>query len=261
MDLGIKGRVAVVLGAGGGLGGAIARSLAAEGVSIAVCDTNAQAAQETVISIHAAHGTAEAFVFDLASLQATADAIQSIQKKLGAVDILINNSGGPPPGKISGLTPDVWRQYFDSMVLSLMKITDQVLPGMQQRNWGRIITSTSSGVVAPIDNLGISNALRLALVGWNKTLAREVAPFGITANIVLPGRIATSRIAQLDAARATREGRNATDVSADSAASIPLKRYGRVEEYGDTVTFLASERASYITGSTIRVDGGLISTI
>jgi 3-oxoacyl-[acyl-carrier protein] reductase len=144
------------------------------------------------------------------------------------------------------------------IVMSVVGITDRVLPGMRAARWGRVITSTSSGVVAPIPNLGISNALRSALVGWSKTLAREVARDGITANIVLPGRVATDRIRFLDEQKAEREGRPADEVAAESTASIPVGRYGRPEEYGDAVAFLASARASYITGSIIRVDGGLI---
>jgi 3-oxoacyl-[acyl-carrier protein] reductase len=132
---------------------------------------------------------------------------------------------------------------------------------MKERKWGRIITSTSSGVVAPIPNLGISNSLRSTLVGWSKTLAREIAPFGITSNIVLPGRIATDRIHFLDQAKAKRENIPISSVIAASTSSIPAARYGKPEEYGDVVTFLASARASYVTGSVIRVDGGLIASI
>jgi 3-oxoacyl-[acyl-carrier protein] reductase len=146
------------------------------------------------------------------------------------------------------------------MVLSVIAITDRVLPAMRLKQWGRIITSTSSGVVAPIPNLGISNALRLSLVGWSKTLAREVARGGITANIILPGRIATDRIKFLDEAKAKREGRT-VEVSAESTGSIPVGRYGKPEEYGVVVAFLASEPAAYITGASIRVDGGLIASI
>jgi 3-oxoacyl-[acyl-carrier protein] reductase len=261
MDLGIKGRTAVVLGAGGGLGGAIAHSLAAEGAVVAVCDLNMDAAQAAAKSIQKSGGQALPVLLDLAILDSCTQAVQTITRDLGAPDILINNSGGPPPLAATGVPSEMWRKYFDEMVVSLLHITDLVLPEMKARKWGRIITSTSSGVVMPIPNLGISNALRLTLVGWNKTLAGEVGSFGITANIVLPGRIATARIRQLDEARAKREGKAVDEVSQLSAASIALKRYGEANEYGDTVAFLASERASYITGSVIRVDGGLIQSI
>jgi 3-oxoacyl-[acyl-carrier protein] reductase len=175
--------------------------------------------------------------------------------------VLVNNTGGPPPTTAAGQSQELWSKHFQSMVLSVVALTDRVLPGMRQRKWGRIITSTSSGVVAPIPNLGLSNALRLSLVGWSKTLAREVGPDGITANIVLPGRVATKRIVALDTAKAEREGRGVQDVTTESAGAIPLGRYGDPKEYGDVVAFLASERASYITGSVIRVDGGLIASI
>jgi 3-oxoacyl-[acyl-carrier protein] reductase len=184
-----------------------------------------------------------------------------IEGQFGAVDVLINNTGGPPPTPATVQDPTLWSKSFHSMVLSVIAITDRVLAGMRSKKWGRIITSTSSGVVAPIPNLGISNALRLSLVGWSKTLAREVGRDGITANIVLPGRVATARIAFLDEQKAKREGRSLEDVAEESTASIPLGRYGKPEEYADVVAFLASERASYVTGSVIRIDGGLIASI
>ena len=147
------------------------------------------------------------------------------------------------------------------MVVSVIKITDRALPQMRARKWGRIITSTSSGVVAPIPNLGVSNALRATLVGWSKTLAREIAADGVTANIILPGRIATPRIAQLDEARAGREKIGVEDVVKQSLAQIPAGRYGDPAEYGDVAAFLASARASYVTGTVVRVDGGYIASI
>jgi 3-oxoacyl-[acyl-carrier protein] reductase len=147
------------------------------------------------------------------------------------------------------------------MVLSVIAITDRVLPKMRERRWGRVITNTSSGIVAPIPNLGLSNALRMSLVGWSKTLAHEVARDGITANVIVPGRIATNRLKFLDETRAKREGRSVEEIVAESEASIPAGRYGRPEEYGDVVAFLASERAAYVTGSVIRVDGGMIPCI
>jgi 3-oxoacyl-[acyl-carrier protein] reductase len=143
----------------------------------------------------------------------------------------------------------------------VIAVTDRVLPQMRARRWGRVITSTSSGVVAPIPNLALSNALRLSLVGWSKTLAREVGPDGVTVNIVLPGRITTKRILFLDEAKAKREGREPAAVTAESTAAIPLGRYGDPREYADVVTFLASTRASYVTGSVTRIDGGLIPSV
>jgi len=147
------------------------------------------------------------------------------------------------------------------MVIVVIAITDHVLPAMCKRKWGQIITSTPSGVAAPVPNLGISNAMRLALVGWSKTLALEVGCNGITSNVILAGRLATQRIQFVDAQKAERENRPVQDVMATSAASIPLGRYGRPQKYGDVVTSLASERASYTTGSVIRVDGSLILSV
>ena len=147
------------------------------------------------------------------------------------------------------------------MVLSVIAITDGVLPQMRTKKWGRIITSTSSGVIAPIPNLGLSNALRMTLVGWSKTLAREVATDGITANVVVPGRIATERVHFLDRSRAEKQKRPVEAVVAESVATIPVGRYGDPREYADVVTFLASERASYVTGAVIRVEGGLIPSV
>lgn len=261
MDLGIKNRVALVMSAGGGLGSAIALALAREGAKVAVSDQNAHALEETVSRISAAGGIAHAFQADLADLESLSAMVANVRRTVGDPDILINNSGGPPPSLATGVTPQQWRNHFDSMVLSLMHLTDLLLPAMKQRGWGRIVTSTSSGVIAPIPNLGISNALRLALVGWSKTLAHEVAADGICVNVALPGRIATDRIRALDEARATREGKAYEEVVTASTASIPARRYGKPEEYADAVAFLASERAAFITGSVVRVDGGMIPSI
>lgn len=261
MDLQIAGKSALVFGAGGGLGGAIAQSLAAEGAQVIVADIDAAAAARTVEAIVAAGGVARVMVWDIADLSVLADRLAEVEALQGGVDILVNNTGGPPPTLAHGQPPEVWSKHFDSMVRSVIAVTDAVLPGMKARGWGRVITSTSSGVVAPIANLGISNALRLALVGWSKTLAREVGRDGITANIVLPGRIATGRIVFLDEQKAAREGRPVAEVTAESTGTIPVGRYGEPREYGDAVAFLASARASYITGSVLRIDGGLIASI
>jgi 3-oxoacyl-[acyl-carrier protein] reductase len=261
MDLGLRGKIALVLGGGGGLGRAIARSLAREGARIAAADIDAAALEQTVRDVQEAGSEGLPLEWDLADLALIDARVRAIESRFGPVDLLVNNTGGPPPTPASGQDPALWSKSFQSMVLSVIAITDRVLPGMRERKWGRVITSTSSGVVAPIPNLGISNALRLSLVGWSKTLAREVGRDGITVNIILPGRIATDRIRFLDEAKAKREGRPVEEVASESTSSIPIGRYGRPEEYADVVAFLASERASYLTGSILRVDGGLIASI
>ena len=261
MDFGIKGKTALVLGGGGGLGRAIAKSLATEGVKVAVAGIGSTSIDATLAELQSIGGSSLGLVWDLADLTVIDTHIAKIESELGGVDILINNTGGPPPATAAGQDPALWSRQFQAMVLSVIAITDRVLPGMKARGWGRILTSTSSGIIAPIPNLALSNALRMSLVGWSKTLAREVAKDGITANIVVPGRIATARVATLDSARAKREGRDVEEVAAESAGTIPLGRYGRPEEYADVVTFLASARAAYITGSVIRVDGGMTTSI
>jgi 3-oxoacyl-[acyl-carrier protein] reductase len=261
MDFGLKGKTALVLGGGGGLGRAISKALAGEGANVAVADIDSGAVAATQAALTAIGVKNIGLVWDISDLSLIDEHTSKIESELGPVDILVNNTGGPPPTPASGQDPALWLKHFHAMVRSVIAITDRVLPNMRARHWGRVITSTSSGVVAPIPNLGISNALRLSLVGWSKTLAREVGKDGITANIILPGRIATDRIKFLDEAKAKREGRSVGEVSAESTSSIPLGRYGKPEEYGDVVTFLASERAAYINGSTIRVDGGLIASI
>jgi 3-oxoacyl-[acyl-carrier protein] reductase len=261
MDFGLKGKTALVLGGGGGLGRAIAKSFAAEGAKVAVAGVGSTSIDATLAELRSIGGSSLSLIWDLADLSVIDANIAKIESELGPVDILINNTGGPPPSTAAGQDPALWSKQFQAMVLSVIAITDRVLPGMKARGWGRILTSTSSGIIAPIPNLAISNTLRMSLVGWSKTLAREVAKDGITANIIMPGRIATARVATLDEARAKREGRSVEEVAAESAATIPVGRYGKPEEYADVVAFLASTRAAYITGSVIRVDGGMTTSI
>src|SRR6202453_2363343 len=261
MDLGLRDKTALVLAGGGGLGGAIAKALAAEAAKVAVAGIGAKSIAGTEAELAAIGGKSIGLLWDLSDLAQIDGHITKIEHELGPVDILVNNTGGPPPTPASGQDPAVWSRYFQAMVLSVIAITDRVLPNMRARHWGRVITSTSSGVVSPIPNLAISNTLRLSLVGWSKTLAREVAKDGITANIILPGRIATDRTKFLDEAKAKREGRSVDDVSAESTGSIPAGRYGKPEEYGDVAVFFTGRAADFIGASVLRVDGGLIAAI
>lgn len=261
MDLGIQNKVALVMGAGGGLGSAISKSLAHEGCLVVLADLDLAAAQRICADIIDCGGRALAVEWDLSKSLLTNSRFEQITRTVGNIDILINNSGGPRPAKTQDISETDWRDYFESMVLSLMTLTRLTLPAMQKNGWGRIITSTSSGVVAPISGLAASNSLRLALVGWSKSLAQEVAGDGVTVNVVVPGRIATQRIESLDLTRAIAAGMSPHEIAAASTASIPIGRYGEPREYADAVAFLASQRASYITGAILRVDGGLIQSI
>lgn len=261
MDYGLKGKTALVLGAGGGLGGAISRTLAEEGANVAMADVNLDSVEQLAESLHGDGHKVLPVQWDLNDLDAIEDKVTQIENTLGKIDILVNNTGGPPPTPAQGQPTALWTENFQMMVVSLIKLTDRVLPHMKAQNWGRIINSTSSGVVVPIPNLAISNSLRMAVVGWSKTLSREVAKDGITVNVVLPGRIATDRIRFLDEAKAKRESRDVESVINESTSTIPMGRYGTPEEYAKTVAFIASNSASYITGSIFRVDGGLIGSV
>jgi 3-oxoacyl-[acyl-carrier protein] reductase len=261
VDLGLHQKTALVLGAGGGLGGAIAEALAAEGANVVLADISADAAKSRSDAIDPTGERVMTLSWDLADLEQIDRQISVAEARFGSIDVLVNNTGGPPPTSVSGQPLDLWLQHFQAMVLSVIALTDRVLPTMRERGWGRILTSASSGVVAPIPNLGLSNALRSTLVGWSKTLAREVARDGVTCNLIVPGRIATARIAFLDQKRAERDGRSVDDVQRESTDSIPAGRYGLPQEYAKVVTFLASTASSYITGSVVRVDGGLIPSV
>lgn len=261
MDLGIRGKTALVLGASSGLGRAMALALAREGCNVAVGARREQELAAVAGEITDAGARALPLVWDLSDLGSIEAHVSAVESALGPVDILINNSGGPPPTAAQGQDAELWLKNFQTLVLSLIKVTDRVLPGMKAKRWGRVLTSTSAGVVTPIPNLALSNALRSSLVGWSKTLAREVAAEGITVNVIVPGRISTDRIGQLDRNRAEREGMSVEAVQADSLKSIPMGRLGDPDEYGAVAAFLCSEKASYVTGTMVRVDGGQIPNV
>ncbi len=256
MDFGIAGKKAIVLGASRGLGAAIGRALAEEGVNVLAVSRSG--AMPAVSENGAGRGAITARAIDLSDPDAV-DAFAAEQKERADVDILINNSGGPKPGPARDQPRSEWMYAFGGMACPFFTVTDAVLDGMTKRNWGRIVTVGSSGIVQPIPNLALSNAIRSAIAGWSKTLAAEVAPFGVTVNMLLPGRIDTDRLRELDQAAAQRTGTSVEEVARASRARIPAGRYGNPEEFGAAAVFLSSQQAAYITGSKIPVDGGLIA--
>lgn len=249
MDFQISGKTALVLGASRGLGAAIAKSLAAEGVVVFAAARSADKIEATA--------NIKPVAVDLSDKASIASLIDTL-KQQGGVDILVNNSGGPKAGPAVGQTPETWSSAFAMMATSIFAVTDAMLEGMITRKWGRIITIGSSGVAQPIANLALSNGVRAAVAGWSKTLASEVAKHGITVNMILPGRIDTDRVRELDGIKAKNTGASVATVQEASRNDIPAGRYGRPEEFAAVATFLASAQASYVTGSSIRVDGGMI---
>jgi 3-oxoacyl-[acyl-carrier protein] reductase len=257
MDLELKRRRAVVTGASRGIGRAIASALAAEGADVTAAARNEEKLGQLVKSVQAGTGTITAHVADMSK---PAD-IQALAGELEKTDILVFNTGGPPFGTAAEITDTAWTTQFEAMFLSAIRLTRLALPGMRARKYGRIMLVVSSGVIQPIPNLALSNALRSGLVGWAKTLAAEVAADGVTVNCLAPGRIATDRIVEFDQARAKREGTTEEQARKASMVTIPAGRYGDADEFAAMAAFLASPKASYMTGGIIRIDGGMIRSV
>ena len=232
MDLGLDGRVALVMGGSAGIGRGIADALEREGARVAVASRSA------------------GYRCDTSDLDAVAALPAQVEADLGPIDILVTNTGGPPAGSALGADLDAWRTAYDSLVLAPRVLIEAVLPGMTERGWGRIINVGSTSTVEPIVGLTLSNAHRMAAVGFFKSLATEVAGSGVTVNTVATGNFATDRLASLFGSMEAAE--------ANAAANIPVGRLGRPEEYGDLVAFLASDRASFLTGAVLPLDGGAL---
>lgn len=252
MDLDLRNRTALVCGASQGLGFAIAEALAHEGCKVGLLARNAAKLDAHVRDL-GAHGLdAVALPADMADWAS----VEAALTRFGSPDILVNNSGGPPPVDVTKVDADLWRAQFEAMVLNQMRLTEAVLPHMRARRFGRILSVASTSIVEPFASLAISNSLRAALAGWMKTLAGQVACDGVTVNMLLPGSFATERIDSLNAREAAARGVTMAQVVAESSAEIPVGRYGDPKEFGAVAAFLASPKASYVTGQMIRIDGG-----
>jgi len=261
MDLQLKGKTALILGGSKGLGRGVADALAAEGVAVAIVARGQEALDRAVGEISARGANAVGFAADLANWPTVEAAANAARKELGHIDILLNNSGGPPPSGVVGVSAKTWEDQFHAMVLPLFRITDLLIGDMRARKWGRILNIASMSVVEPIAAIGVSNTLRSAIVGWAKTLATETARDGITVNTLLPGAIATDRTVQLSRAAAERQKISVEEAIQRNAQTIPVGRLGTPEEFGAVAAFLASPLAAYVTGSLIRIDGGVLRSV
>lgn len=260
MDTGLTGRTVLVPGSTSGLGLATARAFAAEGANVVIAGRRSELATSEAESLASSPGPGSALgvTCDLAEEGAPERLVQQATEAFGPVDVLVLNGGGPPPGSARDASPEAIATAMVTLVQQQVRLVRAVLPGMQERGWGRIVGIGSSGIQQPIDNLALSNLTRPALAGYLKTLANEVGASGVTVNMVLPGRIDTDRVASLDRTRAEAAGSSTDDVRRSTEAGIPAGRYGTPEEFAAAVVFLASVPAAYITGIQLRVDGGLV---
>src|SRR6516162_5208657 len=262
MDLGLRGKVALVAAASKGLGRAVAEELAAEGAKLAICSRDAEAIESVGNEI--AQRTGAEVLARAADVARTADVDAFVDAALsifGRVDVLLTNSGGPPPGRFETLDRAAWQKATELTLFAPVEFARRLLPGMKERRWGRILNVTSITVKQPVDNLMLSNSLRAAVTGWARTLANEVGETGVTVNNLIPGYTRTDRVVELSQVIAKRDGITAEEAVARWEREIPLGRLGEPREFAALAAFIASERASYITGQSIAVDGGWIKSL
>lgn len=262
MDLGLKGRVAIVAAASKGLGRAVAEEFARNGAEVAICARSAANLEKAVESIRKSTGR-EVFSreLDVTRAEAVRDFVAAVEKRFGRVDICVTNAGGPPSKKFLDISLDDWRSAFELTLMSAVYFAREVLPLMRQRHWGRLIAITSVSVKQPIDNLLLSNSLRAGVTGLMRTLANEFGPDGITVNCVCPGYTLTERLDELAEIQAKNAGLNRDKIFERLSTQVPVGRIGKPEEFAAMVAFLASERASYINGCSIPVDGGYVKSL
>jgi len=262
VDLGLRGKVALVAASSKGLGRAIAEELAAEGAHLVICARGREALEEAAESIRQRAPVKVVDIpADVSEPQDAARVVSAALEEFGQVDILVTNSGGPPSGSFESLNPEMWDAATRLLLKSAVELARAVLPGMKERRWGRILNVTSIAAKQPIEGLMLSNSLRAAVIGFARTLANEVAPFGVTVNNLLPGYTRTDRVQELARAAGGKTGASDTDIVSKWEREIPMGRLGEPREFAALAAFLASERASYITGSSIAVDGGWIRSL
>lgn len=261
MDLGLTGKVALVAGSSRGLGRAIAEELAAEGASLVLCARREDSLQEAHRAIEERGGRVVAVAADLAEPAQVERVVEAGMREFGRIDILVTNAGGPPAGPFEQHSPEAWDRAVQLTLGSVLNLTRALLPGMKERRWGRILNVTSIAVKQPVEGLILSNSVRAAVTGFARTLANEMAPWGITVNNVLPGYTRTERLDELAAANSKAKGISQEEARAAWEAQIPMGRLGEPREFAALVAFLASERASYITGTSITVDGGWVRSL
>jgi 3-oxoacyl-[acyl-carrier protein] reductase len=262
MDLGLTGKVALVSGASQGMGRAVALGFAREGAKVAICARGEAALNEAAGEIRQkTGGEVLAMVADMTRADDIERFVAGTTQRFGRLDVVVANAGGPPPGEFMKFTDEDWESAFRLSFLSAMRLARAAVPHMRQAGGGRVINITSYSVKEPIVGLVLSNAIRSAVIGLAKTLSRELAKDKILFNNICPGRIDTERARKLNLARAERLQRPVEDIHQEMQREVPLGRYGTSEEVADLVIFLGSERASYITGTTIQVDGGLVRGI
>ena len=262
MELGLHGKCALVCAASKGLGRATALSLAREGARLAICARSADTLERAAAAIREATGAVVVPIVADVSKAADVDRlVDDAARQLGGIDILITNTGGPKSALFTSVSDDDWREAIDSLLMSVVRLSRGVIPHMRLRGGGRILNITSISAKQPVEGLVLSNALRAGITGLARTIANELAPENILVNCVAPGYTATDRVRELADAAAGREGITADAVQQRTIANIPLQRLATTEEFADVVTFLASGRASYVTGTTLQVDGGYVRSL
>ncbi len=261
MDLSIKGKNAIVCASSQGLGKSAAVDLAKEGVNLAICSRNQEKINLVKSEIEQVSDVkVVAIQADLGSENDIDNLFYTAKEQLKTVDILVNNNGGPPPSTFEELTDEEWQKAFNGTMMSAIRLSRLVLPDMKKRNWGRIINISSISVKTPVNGLFLSNSLRMGVLGWAKALSDEVAPNGVTVNTVCPGTTKTERIQEILKAQSESSGKDRKEIEEAIAMNIPMKRIGDASDLSALIAFLASEKASYMTGLAIQVDGGSART-